>query len=171
MDSMQASQNKFLASLVAVFIVGGIVGVAVDPYLPSAVSNAKKGYQTGFTAARKLVEESRFGSFFKMPDDMRTLSGTVTSIENDKVGIHLTSTNPFDDQILNDRTVVITADTKILKIVGKDSKVLQAELAKFDSTPTATPPLPYTQSVGSIGDIKVGQTLTVTTLENVKTEA
>lgn len=166
--------SKLLVLAVAIFIAGSVASTVVDPYLPSVLSNSKKNYQDGFAAARKLVEESSLGNFFKTPDDVRTLSGTVTAVTSEKITMHLTSVNPFDDQSLNDRTVLITADTKIVRLVAKDIEVFQSEMAKFIATPQsisvpATFPQPYTQVIGNAQDIKAGELLTVTTSENVKT--
>jgi hypothetical protein len=168
MDSMQGSQNKFLFSLAAALIVGGIVGVVIDPYLPSALSNAKKSYQAGFSAARKVAEESQYGSFFRTQSDVRSLSGVVATVSDDHLTLKVSSMmSPFDDAALAERTVRTTSDTKVVRLVAKDSKVFQAELAKFSSVPSATPPSPYTLVAGSVADIKTGDSLTVTASENV----
>jgi len=64
-DPMQSSSSKIALLLAVAFLVGGAAGVAADPYLPSSLSNAQKGYQTGFAAARTLVEESQYGHYFQ----------------------------------------------------------------------------------------------------------
>lgn len=168
---------KSFIIIIAVFIAGGVIGVATDPYLPSALSNTKKGYDIGFAAARKVVEDSTLGNFFKTPDDVRSLSGKVISVSGGSLVIRLSSVNPFDDQSLNDRTVLVSADTKIMRNAAKDPKVFQAELASFIKTyrPSATSttngvtaPQPYTQIVIDISSIKTGDSVLVKTLENVK---
>lgn len=164
--------SKSLIVIVAVFVAGAVIGIVADPYLPSALSNAKKGYQSGFAAARNLVEDSTLGNFFKTPEDVRSLSGKVTSVNGDRLVMHLSSVNPFDDASLSDRTVIITADTKIVTFVARDPKVYQEDLAKYRaqvSTKGAIPPQPYTQVSSDISAIKIGDSLVVTTSENVKT--
>lgn len=169
---MEPQNNTHFAKsliIIAVFISGGVIALVADPYLPSALSNAKKGYDAGFAAARKVVEDSTLGNFFKTPDDVRTLSGTVTAIEGDKITMHLASINPFDDQSLNDRTVLITADTKIVKNVAKDPKTLSEELAKYRFTAKGgAAPQSYVQIITSMSDIKVGTSVLVKSSENVK---
>ena len=169
-DPMQSSSSKSILLIVVAFLVGGIVGVAADPYLPASLSNAKKSYSDGFSAARKIVEESRYGNYFRSPDDVRLLSGIVTAVNDTRITLRLSSDNPFDDQTLNERVVLITPDTKILKLVVKDSKAFQTELAEFNKTPQAiSAPQPFTQVAITPQDLKTGELVTVTTSENVKT--
>lgn len=97
----------------ALLLAGVAIGILADPYLPSALSNAKKGYQSGFATAKKLVEESRYGNYFRTPDDIRFVGGTVTAINGDRLTIHTASANPFDDPALNERTVLVDANTKV----------------------------------------------------------
>lgn len=168
-DPIQSSSSKSILLIVIAFLVGGIVGVAADPYLPVSLSNAKKSYTAGFSAARKVVEESRYGNYFRSPDDVRLLSGIATAVNDNRITLRLSSDNPFDDQTLNERSVIITADTKIVKLVAKDSKTFQAELAEFNKTPqTGSAPQPFTQVAVGAQDIKTGELLTVTASENVK---
>lgn len=160
-------------------IVGIIVGAGASfVYFKQAPAPAgtENTYQAGFDAAKKLVLESPMGMVFRTPDDVRALSGSVTAVNGDKITIHTQSTNPFADPALTDRTITITADTKIVKLSQKDPKVMQAEMAAFMKTMQAgkvttkpvTPPTPYTSTVVTSADIAVGATLSVTARENIK---
>jgi hypothetical protein len=165
-DPLQSSSSKSVLLFIVIFLLGGIVGVAADPYLPSAVSSAKKSYTAGFAAARKVVEESKYGNLFRTPEDVRVLSGVVASVRGDELTLKVSSTvSPFDDAALAERIVRITSETKLTKLVAKDPKAYQKELA----TPATTPPSPFTLTAISAKDIKEGDSLTVTAVENVKT--
>lgn len=173
MDSTQASQNKFLFSLVAALIVGGIVSVAVDPYLPSALSNAKKGYQSGFTAARKIAEGSKYGDFFSTPSDMRYISGIVTAVQDNRLTVRVQALSPFDNLITDDRTVDIVATTNITKFVAKDSTAYQKELAAWNASSAgkvtgAVAPSPVTLVPVDRKTITTGITVVVVAAENIK---
>ncbi len=159
-------------------LVGIIVGVgATFVYFKQApVSAGNNTYQAGFDAAKNRVLESPMGMIFKTPDDIRTLSGSVTAISGNKITIHTESQNPFDDPALADRIVTVTADTKIFKHTQKTPEVLKAEMdvliknmqsAKAGSLP-ATPPPPSTKTMTDIASITVGAVLNVTAVENIK---
>lgn len=174
---MEPQNNTHLAKslliIIAVFISGGVIGIAADPYLPSALSNAKKGYDTGFAAARKVVEDSTLGNFFKTPDDVRFLYGAVTSASSTSFVIHTRESNPFEDSTLSDRIVMVTADTKIFKLVSKDAKTYQAELAAYEKSVAAggsgtTIPSPSVKVVADMNSITIGSKLLVIALENIK---
>lgn len=167
------SSSRLALLLVVALVVGSVIGVATDPYLPSGVSNTKKGYAAGFSAARKIAEESSYGKMFVTADDVRSLSGLVTEMNGDALTLKLSSAmSPFDDASLAVRTVRITPDTKLVKLVAKDPKAFQAELSKFNTSASsagATAPQPYLQTVISAAGIKTGDLLTVMAGENVKT--
>lgn len=134
-------------------------------------------YQKGFNAAKSLVTASPVGSVFKVQEDVRTYSGSVTTVNSDNITIHIQQTNPFDDPALLDRTVKFTADTKITKSVPGDIKKFQEEMDAFmkkmqsGNTAGAVPPTPPVPTVTTINasDIAVGNTVTVTATENIST--
>jgi len=165
---------KYFSIGVVLFVVGGIVGVVADPYLPASLSSAKKSYQSGFAAARKVAEESQYGNLFKTPDDIRFVGGTVTAVSGNRLTVHSQLANPFADPALSDRTVLVTADTKIVKFVAKDPKVYQEELATFKSSTEskvagATSPLPTTRIAVDVSSITVGMVVAAVASENIKT--
>ena len=149
--------GKSLIIMITVFIAGGVIGIAADPYLPSALSNAKKGYQSGFAAARKVIEDSTLGGFFKSPDDIRVLSGTVTAVSGDRITFHIQSTNPFDDSALANRVALINASTTVIKLTPS-----------VGTTTKSTVPAQFVTSPATVLDIKIGDFINVLALENVK---
>lgn len=161
---------------IGVTIIGIIIGTAASfVYFKQTSVNEAQTYQAGFNAARKLVEESSLGNFFKVQDDVRSLSGNITAVAGNRLTLHVQAmNNPFDKESINDRTVVTDANTKIIKLTPIDQKTYQTELAKFMSTSrsaTSTkliPPQQFTQTVVSFGDTKVGDSVIVTAGENIK---
>jgi len=142
------NENNYVMWIVAAVVVSLIVGSFLDPYLPSAVSNAKKGYQSGFAAAKKLVEESSLGKNLRTPDDIRFVGGTVTAVSGNRLTVHTTSANPFDDPALSNRTVIVAPGTKITTFLAKDSS----------ATPTPI----------DLSAITVGSSIMTIASENVK---
>lgn len=126
------------------------------------------GYQDGFTAAKALVENSNLGALIRTPDDIRSLAGTVTAVNGERLTLHLVSNSPFDDPALADRTVLVASSTKITKFVLKDPKVFQSELAAYTKTKSAPPPVPLTVATITLSDIKIGDSVLVTASGNIK---
>ena len=164
---------EYVIGGVVLVLIGAIIGALSDPYLPASLSNAKKGYQAGFDAAKTLVLNSGVGNMIKTPDDIRTLQGTVTAVSGSTLTLHLRSVNPFDDPALADRTVLLDASTTIVKLVPKDPAAYQAELASFTkaskgSAASATPPALFSTVVASAASLTVGGPISVTASENIK---
>lgn len=169
----------FLYLMTAIaFLLGGIIGAYADPYLPASLSNTQKGYQSGFTAAKTLVEKSSLGAFFTAtPNDIRTVSGTVTAVNGDKISLHSASVeNPFDSVSINDRVVRVGSETKVIRLVPKDIKTAEAEMDAFrkalqkSGTTTASSfnAPPYNQMMVTASDIKLGDIVIVTADTNIK---
>lgn len=161
----------------SVLIIGIIVGAGASfVYFKQAPVDSSNTYQAGFDAAKKRVLESPMGMMLRTPADMRTLSGTVTAINGNRITIHTQTTNPFADPTLDDRTVTITANTKISKLSQKAPKTMQAEMDAFmktmqtgkGATQPATPPTPYTSTPATVANITAGSTVNITTGENIK---
>ncbi len=171
------------AQFIGLFIVGVVIGLGLSfvffkqaPVVPPSDDNT---YEAGFNAAKKLVEESTLGNMIRIPDDIRTFAGTVTAVEGNRITVKgQLSMDPFADPALNDRTIVITKDTKIFKLVQKDMKTFQAEIDSFmKKTQKATtgtpspilPPEPFMRTSTDVTSIIVGSQLNVTATENIKT--
>lgn len=150
----QSGVRSFVAGIVLI-LMGILIGVFADPYLPASFSNSGKGYQAGFNAAKQRVEESSVGTLLRASEDLRSLSGTVTSVAGNRVSLHLSFISPFDDQTLDDRTVLVGASTKVVKLSVVPTK-------------EALPIRQTTETVVEVSAIKEGDTLSITTAENVK---
>ncbi|MDO8575717.1 MAG: hypothetical protein Q7R90_00180 [bacterium] len=180
---MEPQQNnntvtgKYVAIGIGTFLIGAGIMLFADPYLPTQVSNSAKGYQAGFNAAKMLVEKSSIGALLGATSTVRVLSGTVTAVNGEQLVLRVDSKNPFDDPALAFRTVLIGPSTTVVKLVLKDAKTYQAEMASYTkaqipgktvlSPPTI--PSPFVQTPASATDIIVGDTVTVGASENVKT--
>lgn len=173
------SLATYLMAGITLLLVGVIIGVFTDPYLSASLSNTKKGYQSGFTAARTLVE-SRLGDILKVPNDIRTLSGTVISVGDGSLILHIQPISIFGDpaEIL-DRTVLVTASTSI--VTSLENKSFKENYDNFMKTiesssssasgilkPEVTPPTQFKLTIADLKSIKVGDSLTVRALENIK---
>lgn len=157
--SKTISPATHLIAGIGLFLAGAVAWVFVDPYLPASLSNTQKGYQAGFTTARTLVENSSSGSFFRVENDVRFVSGTVTAIEGNHFSIHSElANNPFDKSAINDRTVLIGDSTKIVKIAASATNTTQTQKSSHVVVIAATS-----------SDIRVGDLVTVTAAENIKT--
>ena len=169
--------EKNTKSIVIVFIVGVFIGLGVAFAFFSPSKEDGNTYQAGFDAAKKLVKESPLGAMFISQNDIRSLTGTVTAVNGNKISVRgQASSDPFADPALNSRVVVITKDTKIFTFTPKDAKTLQAEMALFmkgsSGNGTVTPPIPPSMSTltaSDVSSIKVGNTVSVTAGENIKT--
>jgi hypothetical protein len=99
----------------AALLIGAGTYMYVDPFLPAAVSNTSKGYETGyeagFAAAKELVKNSNAGRMYVLPDDIRSLSGVVTAVEENRLTLRVPVSDPFEDASLAERTILIDACT------------------------------------------------------------
>lgn len=142
-----------IVTVTVLILIGAVVGAFADPYLPAMLSNSKKNYQVGFDSARKLVEKSSVGDFFRTESKVNSLSGTVTAISANQLTLYSPSANPFDVPTSDERTILIASSTKILKSTMVCSNISQINLA--------------TQQT-SAESIIVGDFVSVSASENIK---
>lgn len=141
-----------------IFVVGIIAG---------AVASYSSSYQSGFNAAKTVVENSNFGSMYMMPNDFRTIAGTVTDIGENQLTMHFTSLDPFADPSLDNRIVRIDSSTVITSPI---SPTVPAAMGNIDSSSTSTVAAmpPESPSVVAFSNIKVGDAISVTANENIR---
>lgn len=153
---------------IAVFVLGAIIGGgALFTY----------GYQKGFTGAKNRVLNHPTGDVFRPVEDVRILSGVVIAVDGSSLTIKAHQFSPFEDPDLANRTVTIASDTKITRRAPGDMQAFQAAMEAFmkkmQSNPktAGTPPTPPEPVITPIelSAIVAGDTVTVTTLENVAT--
>lgn len=139
-------------------------------FLKIVPTNNGGTYQAGFDVAKKLVEESSFGAMIRTPDDIRTVVGTATAVNGDRVTLHTQSINPFEDVALADRIVTFTSNTKIFRLIPKDPKVIQSEIKSIQEGKGSSlmASVPFTSIPATLADITSGSMLMVTATENVK---
>lgn len=160
-----ATKAVYGALGVAIF-VGGF---ATYPLLEQKLSNGEEtnlpaasnqNYEEGFNAARKLVEESSLGKMIQSEDDIRFVSGVITTIEGNRVTIHDESIqNPFEKNIPSDRVVVIDQNTQI-SLYSIEAGTGKTAIEKLKTAQI---------KAGTIAGLRIGDLLTVTAAENIKT--
>ncbi len=154
------STSTHIIGIVVSLLIGVVVGVVADPYLPAPLSNTQKGYQSGFTAAQDLIKNSSFGKVFEAPADVRIVTGTVTAIQGNTLELKA-NINPLDDPALAHRTLLLSASTTVLKITQTGFPTSVATSTKIAVAPFKATPV-------KIADIKVGDTISALSSVNIK---
>lgn len=186
MDQKLLSPLKILLASVVAFIViltSFLVGYSFGS--KGKVSTLLTGkpsqdtFAAGWEAARKKLEES--GLVRAEPTEIFTISGTITSINENKITLKANPTviNPLAEQAPEIRTITVTSETKIMKLNPKTPEEITKESEEFRKAMTAlkpgatppTPPSPYEEDEIEITDLKVGDTVSVTSEANIKMAA
>lgn len=85
------------------------------------MSNTQKGYQSGFAAAKAIVDNSTFGKYLKVQSNSRALSGTVTKVTGTTITMRTVTEDPFIDPSMRDRTVLLNGSTSLTLITTKNN--------------------------------------------------
>lgn len=164
---------SYFGTLVLGIIVGGGI---VSVYFLQVPVVGSVSYKAGFDSARKLVEESPTGAIYKIPDDIRAITGVVTKIDGNRITVKSESQNPFVDKNLLERVVVVAKETQITKISRKGDEEFRAKVEEIIKsgatgkgvvTPLPLPPEPTRETVG-FSSITVGDTVSITATDNIK---
>jgi len=177
-------RERIIAIVAAIifFVIGIFVGTKINKVaLPQgAASDAQNTYQSGWIAAMKSLEAS--GAVPAIPEgiSVKQLSGTIKSISGSTVTLSISTPGLAATPELATRTVTIDGNTKIEQWVQRDPADIQKDLEAFNaqlatlknspSTPGNIPTPPQTQNKqdANISDLKVGQSISVTSADDVK---
>lgn len=179
--------SKAAGALIAGLVVGLVAGygagrVSTGGFTLSTGKNAGT-YAEGYEAARKKIADS--GIFPPAPSEMRAVSGAVKSVGADSfvMTTDLRTPNPLEEiDAPKERTVTVTADTKIYRQVQKSPEEQQKEFAQFQKAmtsprdpksdePLPTPPQPYKQEAVKLSELKPGDMVVASAAENIMTAA
>lgn len=154
--------------------VGLVVGFFVGRNsIPASVGISEQSVK--IQKLEQQIEEAK--KFFPpVPSDVRSISGTVTSVQGATIVVEV-SGNPFDESPRT-RTVTVGSQTRIVRNEQKDPVLFGQELAKFQkavraqagkpSPSSLVAPIPFLETPGKLTDIQPGQQVTVTAGENIR---
>ena len=81
------------------------------------MSNQARGYDSGFAAAKKLVQDSPIGNSIKTTTQATTrLQGTVLSVSGTDIRVKIHTLDPFADPALAERIVHTSDATQIVSV-------------------------------------------------------
>jgi hypothetical protein len=132
-----------------------------ETFLGTAFStfSYEDGYKDGYNSART--------KFAVMSPEQFSITGLVKNKTNN--GFELLGENLYTDEtvdgISDQRTILITTSTKIVKITSLSPEEFDAQATK--SISTGIPPVPYTEQEISLLDIEEGFRVTVVSNEDV----
>ena len=165
------SQIITICLFVVVFLLGYSVSYLVDK---SSINNS---YTAGWNAAKQRVADVGFVPPVPANMPVESVSGTVQSINGDKITVKIHPLEVFADASLDTRTIDITSGTKMYSVTMVDQKTFAAEMNAFskkmqttgtNSATSLTPPSPTTKTAISLSDLKVGNIVSINTSSDIK---
>lgn len=126
------------------------------------------GYYSGQYIGRQK-QEQMLKEIFSSANFVNALSGKITAIASDKSSVSVEVNSIMSVNLpkeYQNKTVLITGDTKIVLREHKSQEVLSAEIAKYQAetkgaknTIAVSPPLPYSEKEITVGELKVGDAI------------
>ena len=148
------------AFAIIMLLLGGGLGILVDPYMPTSMSNTKKGLASGHTAgfaeAKAKFENSIAGKGIKKVTNTRNLSGKVTSTSGNSISLSLHTNDPFVEPSALNKTVFVTASTTITLV---SVKVQEKRVNTSEGVKTTPSVLEFSTITG--GALQKGDNLTI----------
>ena len=171
-------KSTIISLLVALifFSLGYLVGgVSISS------SRSSNTYETGWAAAKKRLADTGFYPVMNN-FEVRSISGEVKKIASNSLTIKIRALEPLADANLDERTIVVGADTKIYQLEQKDQATYQKEIEEFNKKAqeqaknavpgqageSITPPEFFAKKTVALTDIKAGQQLTAVAADDIK---
>ncbi|HCR52343.1 TPA: hypothetical protein DIV48_01685 [Candidatus Kaiserbacteria bacterium] len=138
-----------------------------------AVIAGGAGWWAGYSQALGFAKERLAGyQVVPLPPDSKNLTGTIERIDGGMIYVRTLFVNPLEKDGANMVALATTASTTIEKFVLKDSKSFETEMTAFakaaqKNAVAPVPPEPFTRQAILLSDLKPGESVSVTTAENV----
>lgn len=116
-------QNRIILTVLSA-IIFFILGFAASDFLNNKNNNkiinndSEESYQAGWNAAKQRLDQT--GASYErniLGYEIKSVYGTVEKIEGDKVYAKIRPVEPLADPELDERIIIINADTEIIKYV------------------------------------------------------
>lgn len=172
MDSIEAqtaprkySHAKTILIGVSMFILGMAIGVLlVRPFMTPTPCSNNSQERTGQTNISDIDVS------IQATNGIGTISGTVTEIIANRITLHTQTQAQFRDNSFDEHVVLVTAETKIFKLLPKDQNAIQTEIrqsTKIGSV-SSSPPEPFSRIKADATSIIVGDKINVMTAGEIK---
>jgi len=137
------------------------------------------GYKQGFSTGAQQTEakyQKRIAEIYPPVTNVTGLAGTIKEIQEKalKVEVSIPTSNPFEEQGTELRTVLLTDQTKIIKQIPKTPQEYENDMNEYNRMVAQNPttPIPYPSSVKDVelklSDLKVGLFINIEAKENIK---
>lgn len=165
--------NKIFISLFSI-----IIGFALGFFL----SDLKVGEEKTVSfddcknlAVDRLLETSYIEPERISPQEVKVVNGVIKDLKGAEVALSIKPLSPLSDPELDERVVVITDSTKIMKTIKKDASAYNEEMKEFSQNgrKTATDsnsPFFYETVEVDRNSLLVGDNVTVQSLSNIVDE-
>ncbi len=170
--------TTYIGIFIIAFIIGSFGGSQIFKLFGIMGDNT---YEAGWSAAKaRLASSPNFGMMINTQGEVKTLSGIVEKVQGSNVSIKINPLEPLANPALDSRIVTVTSATKVTRMTPRDPKEVQKEMEVFmksmqtlpkAGTPMTTPVMPPSHSAkqdAAFADIKVGDSIMVTTAENIR---
>lgn len=163
--------------ILTAFLVGFSCGSKEKVIIPAKTGKPTQNtFEAGWQAAKEKLEQS--GILPPEPTEIFTVSGTITKISENTIFLKADPVvlNPLAEPAPENRVITVTQQTKFVKQtpktpeeITKESENFRKALAALEPGATPpTPPIPYNEEEIELTDIKAGDTISVTSDQNIK---
>ena len=156
------------------------IGVFVGPKLVSSRNSGalsktpgenQKNFQAGWETAKKRISETGLCRSAG-EGEIKKVFGKIEKINGSALTVKITPLEPLADAGLDTRIIKVGSDTKIYKLIPKDTGQFQKELDQFNKSPGVSSELPsfFEKQEAGLADIQKGHEIEVLTGSDIKNQ-
>lgn len=170
------SKKTLLVTIIITALIFFALGYLIKGAKVNPIGQSVKGantFQAGWDAARTRLVDSGFIMPSGVNREIKTVTGEIKEINGDKITLKIRPIEPLADESLDTRIIVVDSATKIYSLEVKDQAKYFAEMTAYankkpEKNPV-TPPSRFDKSEISLTDLKVGQVISATAENDIKT--
>ena len=168
---------SFLIIAITFFVLGGGLGYFIfNKNCP--MPDKKNTYTDGWQAARERLENLGIIVPLDKKAEIKRLNGVINNIEDNKLTLKIIPIEPLADPDLDNRQVIVDADTKIFQVALKNQEEYDSELKEYkanypnykdlvNTDDFPTPPTRIENQLVSVGELLIGMRVIINSDKNL----
>lgn len=170
---METINKYYVIIFLGGLLLGTGAGALFFTYSDRSSVPADNTYEAGWNAAKARLAESGIVTI-PANAEVKTVSGSVTTLEVNGFSLKIRPLEPLADQKLDTRVIIVDQNTKFFVTKRKDSDTIEKEMADFmkkvatEEGRGSTPPEMFERIPATLQDIVIGKRATVSSITNIK---
>lgn len=131
-------------------------------------SSDQDTFKAGWDAAKKRLQETNLCGYPILNQEIKTVSGIITKIENNKIYIKANPLEPLSEPELDNRIILLNKDTKLFRInLVENNKEADENFGNYPEEKNYSKTISKKSEI-NLSDLKIGEFVSADSQSDIK---